>query len=717
MYIYDFNYNGKIQTWIVPFDGLYKIEAFGAQGGSVMYAVNSYTNRHEGGKGAYVSGEFDLKAGEVLYILVGGAGQSKDWSDWGGGGGGGTFVAKSTTVKTYKLLAGFNQYVSPLIVAGGGGGAGDNGCGAIGNGQTQAGYGGVGRAATATEGCGITNSSVGGAGFASNSSGGATPPYSFLNGGAAGTWSYNGGFGGGGAPYDGGGGGGGWRGGDSPGNNTGMGGYSYNIGTNQIGADGVQVGNGSVIITLKNNTKTILSFYYTGAVQKWVVPFTGTYKFECWGGQGGDMKNGYTGKGGRGGYACGEKLLNAGQTIYIYVGGQGVGYNSSTNHTGGWNGGGTCYQGASGGGGASDIRTILGDLNSRFIVAGGGGGSNDSTDGGDGGGLIGGNGQTVGGTSGTGGTQTSGGTGWIAGTFGIGAGVANANGDGGAGGGGWYGGGKGQGYNSAGGGGSSYIDGLLNASTISGVNSGDGKIIITYSKPACVLEKDSKYYFPNADYFDSVTNTFKDITIDEIVSKINSSYNDFNILKINNPFTVGTTTYRPSDLIDFTQYKLVLLMPTDIISPLKSTTITYIQSSTALSKTIIKIKDSCNPLNEDLNNAYFDITAVSKNNISYTFNYYSNESVTNICDVIDTEIFKDSFYSTFKLNSPSSILKSVGIYTVDKVNYTKIKEDHLNIERNFENTWITFRNSYSKVLINQINKVHFKYIKETVDTF
>ena len=75
------------QEWKVPIDGLYKIEAYGAQGG-----FNKPNNiRSKPGKGAYIKGEFNLNRDEVLYIAVG---QQPVSRSEGGGGGGGTFVVK-----------------------------------------------------------------------------------------------------------------------------------------------------------------------------------------------------------------------------------------------------------------------------------------------------------------------------------------------------------------------------------------------------------------------------------------------------------------------------------------------------------------------------------------------------------------------------------------------------------------------------------------------
>ena len=65
-------------------------------------------------------------------------------------------------------------------------------------------------------------------------------------------------------------------------------------------------------------------------------------------------------------------------TLYVYVGGAGM--SGQNTNKGGFNGGGDAsyysYSGSwgGGGGGASDVRTVLGSLPSRLVVAGGGGG-------------------------------------------------------------------------------------------------------------------------------------------------------------------------------------------------------------------------------------------------------------------------------------------------------------------------------------------------------
>jgi len=158
--------------------------------------------------------------------------------------------------------------------------------------------------------------------------------------------------------------------------------------------------------------------------------------------------------------------VTPGDILYIYVGG-----NGGTDGTGGYNGGGAGFAGGWGGGGASDIRTILGNLSSRIMVAGGAGGSGYYTNvnyylGGQAGcagasGVQGAANPNV--ATSYGGSQTEGGLGFYnsasytgsVGTSGVGGAAAiNSYAYGGGGGGGYFGGGGGSG--TAGGGGSSY---------------------------------------------------------------------------------------------------------------------------------------------------------------------------------------------------------------------------------------------------------------------
>jgi hypothetical protein len=99
-----FSYTGTLVDFTVPATGEYEITAFGAQGES---AQNASGGSSAGGKGAEISNHFNLTAGEILEITVGGMGGTGKYS---GGGGGGSFVIGPGN--------------TPLVIAGGGGGAG-----------------------------------------------------------------------------------------------------------------------------------------------------------------------------------------------------------------------------------------------------------------------------------------------------------------------------------------------------------------------------------------------------------------------------------------------------------------------------------------------------------------------------------------------------------------------------------------------------------------
>jgi len=240
------------------------------------------------------------------------------------------------------------------------------------------------------------------------------------------------------------------------------------------------------------------TYSYTGSFQTLTAPVSGSYKFEVWGAAGGNKgPAGGNGNPGLGGYSYGNKILTAGQVIYIYVGGAGgnAGAVGAAGGAGGFNGGargGDDFNGpqaaAAGGGGGSDCRVGGQALGDRFIVAGGGGGATSTEVGSSGGGSSGSNGLISNGTIAYGGTQSSGGAGGTSiygngnsGALGEGGiGSTGSYGAGGGGGGGYYGGGGGgAGYEGSGGGGSGYIGGVTSAATSSGVRSGNGQAIIT----------------------------------------------------------------------------------------------------------------------------------------------------------------------------------------------------------------------------------------------
>lgn len=253
---------------------------------------------------------------------------------------------------------------------------------------------------------------------------------------------------------------------------------------------------------------TLATFNYTGQADIWTVP-NGVKKvtFDLFGAEGGDGTGLVLGAGGAGGETAATLVVKPGQTFEIVVGG-----------SGGFNGGGTGGRTIEGdlggnGGGASDVRAgacaaaKACDFIARILVAGGGGGAgveNDlgyeaSFDGGSGGGDVGEagtNGSEFGfagnDSGGGGGTQTTGGAAGndvcscslnSAGTFGSGG--TGATGEvgreaAGGGGGGWFGGGGGGWYDAGGGGGSGYITPLaLSGSFQTGVNVGDGMVVIS----------------------------------------------------------------------------------------------------------------------------------------------------------------------------------------------------------------------------------------------
>ena len=260
-------------------------------------------------------------------------------------------------------------------------------------------------------------------------------------------------------------------------------------------------------VTVINCPAGSQTFSYTGSMQTFTVPNCVTsVNITCNGAAGGDGHNPGNQPKGQGGIASGTLSVTPGQTLYIYVGGQGQ-RSSSSPMQGGWNGGGNGYNygntgwTCAGGGGASDVRSGGTALANRVIVAGGGGGGGGSGSwgnggGGNGGGNSGANGYDVGGGGyggdrhGKGGTQNSGGAGGSdlsggsagsAGTLGFGGNASTgSNTLASGGGGGYYGGGGGSYHGGGGGGGSSYTGGVTNGSTSSGGITGNGSVVITW---------------------------------------------------------------------------------------------------------------------------------------------------------------------------------------------------------------------------------------------
>ena len=245
--------------------------------------------------------------------------------------------------------------------------------------------------------------------------------------------------------------------------------------------------------------QTTTTFNYTGSMQTFVVPpCVNSITVDMSGAEGGGDASVFA-PGGGGGRVQATLTVVPGQTLTIFIGGQG-----NLTGTPGYNGGGSGINGSGGtpgggGGGASDIRIGGTLLTDRVIVAGGGGGGTENggaSVGGAGGGLIGGTGGLGGNpwgctnlTAATGGTQGVGGLGGTStscawngsnGTFGVGGNTYMVYRSAG-GGGGWYGGG-GAHNGCSGGGGSSYTNGLsIGVLHTQGFRTGNGIATITYT--------------------------------------------------------------------------------------------------------------------------------------------------------------------------------------------------------------------------------------------
>ena len=382
--VWNYDYTGGEQTFTVPTTGTYKLEIWGAQGGSI-------NETYYGGYGAYSFGNIKISQNNKLYINVGGQGTvsqggyngggSTDYS--GGGGGGATHIALESG--KLSILENKKNYI--LIVAGGGGGSGafNNYVGGAGGGYigekaagSSPGFGG-----TQLSGGGVSNytgpTSTSGIRGSFGQGGNGGHEIAYKQGSGAGGSGFFGGSGGG--ARDGGGGGGSGYIGNSLLNEKTM--YCYNctesnetstktISTTCTSATPTEncakQGNGYARITLISAQSTIVTdkvtimaqestsqniksvssksitcklklnkisrtekaydgptewaFDYTGGEQIFTVPTTGTYKLETWGAQGYTI-NSYMG--GYGGYSTGKIIFSKNQEIYLFVGEKGKG--------------------------------------------------------------------------------------------------------------------------------------------------------------------------------------------------------------------------------------------------------------------------------------------------------------------------------------------------------------------------------------------------------
>ena len=516
-YTWEFDYkeennHGVEQTFTPSCTGYYKLEVWGAQGGS------SGTN-YPGGYGGYSKGTVKLNKDENVFINVGGQGKyaggnkltaaggyngggdgytdAGSYTRYAGGGGGATHIALSSGLLTaFSPDLEESKHSNLLIVAGGGGGTWNTGSSS--NWETRnPGHGGGFK--------GVTSSAV------------ENGNYSY---GLGGTQTSGNAFGKGeNVPHPAGGAGGGYYGGQISSSFAAGGGSGY-IGNEKLfkkamycyeceenssyatktisttvssdipisrtpkknnGYGKITYIGSSIDMSIQYEEGDSWIFDYkevegNGEEQVFTIPVNGIYKLEVWGAEGGSYS---TYLGGTGGYSVGQLSLNKNTNLYINVGGSGMKITSSGGGliAGGYNGGGYGYSGdsynyVSSGGGATHIALDSGLLSTfenkqdkLLIVAGGGGSAfyhqSKYGNGGHAGGFIGGSGTTS--TSAkvsTGGTQESGGKGRNDGSFGQGAYSGWGNGAGG----GYFGGGSSvtgvpnEDYNYTGaGGGSGYI--------------------------------------------------------------------------------------------------------------------------------------------------------------------------------------------------------------------------------------------------------------------
>ena len=200
----EYDYTGKTRSFRVPFDGLYSLETWGAQGG--YFRTNPYTI---GGYGGYAYGEIELKKNDILYITVGGKGNDSDGANGHNGfNGGGAFALKQKSYEECKQGSGggggathiafSNGLLSKLtnkkdyivIVSGGGAGGSYSGTSGSGGGfnggadsegnirSTQTTGYALGKGVSSTlNGCGC-NIAAGGGGYYGGASASRCNPYS-----------------------------------------------------------------------------------------------------------------------------------------------------------------------------------------------------------------------------------------------------------------------------------------------------------------------------------------------------------------------------------------------------------------------------------------------------------------------------------------------------------------------------------------------------------
>ena len=187
LYPYVTEGNNKEQSLVVPTNGYYKLEVWGASGGTNSINNGAITSR--GGYGGYSTGTIYLKKGKIIYINVGGKGSTNagtngsvvnggynggaactkdEWAMVCNTSGGATHIALKSgqlyELKDYKgeydSTAGVHKSTDILIVAGGGGAGGIEVNTQNGNRYTSGGSGGGYKGASGSKSSGISDPSA-----------------------------------------------------------------------------------------------------------------------------------------------------------------------------------------------------------------------------------------------------------------------------------------------------------------------------------------------------------------------------------------------------------------------------------------------------------------------------------------------------------------------------------------------------------------------------
>lgn len=233
---------------------------------------------------------------------------------------------------------------------------------------------------------------------------------------------------------------------------------------------------------------------------------------------------------------------------------------------------------------------------------------------------------------------------------------------------------------------------------------------------ACFLEKENNYYIIDKKYFNEATNSFTPVTIEDVVRELTDTTltqrADLNLLSLNKPFVIGATTYVPSDIINFSEYKLRALSTAN----LSSINVKYTPTDKALLKTNIKVKEQYMITPEMIGyKLNLNIETTDKTKIDYFIDYGQTKSYKS-SSILNTDIISDSFYANFKLNEKDASLTKV--YLNSNLSHYKIKEYDMDVYDDFKNAYyIVFNDDYPEITVSRVIQEELIDYKETLDNF